>query len=96
MMDSSFKVPGTPIKFGWDSIVGLVPGVGDLVSVATGAWLLREAYGAGVTRGTLVKMVGNIAVDATVGTVPLVGDVFDVFWKANLRNARLLEKHLSD
>lgn len=94
IMDSQFQVPGTKIKFGLDSIVGLVPGVGDVVTTAVPVWILYEAHKAGVSRWTLSRMAGNVAVDAVVGMVPLVGDLFDVYWKANVKNLRLLEKEL--
>lgn len=93
-MDSSFRIPGTPIRFGWDSLIGLIPGVGDAVSAATGTWILHEAYQAGISKPAMLRMLGNIAVDVTVGAIPLVGDAFDVYWKSNLRNAKILEKHL--
>ena len=95
-MDSSFRIPLTPIKFGWDSVLGVVPGVGDVLTAVMGGWILREAYAAGVSKRTMARMMGNLAVDVTAGSVPVVGDVFDVFWKSNLRNAKLLEKHLRD
>lgn len=93
-LDTSFTIPGTPIRFGWDSIIGFVPGVGDAFTALTGGWILREAQRSGVSKLTLAKMVGNVAVDMTVGAIPLVGDVFDIYWKSNVRNAKLLEAHL--
>jgi len=93
-MDSSFRVPGTPIRFGWDSLLGLIPGVGDAVTALAGGWILHAAHQAGVPKAVLARMVGNIAVDLTLGAVPLVGDLFDIYWKSNIRNVRLLERHL--
>jgi hypothetical protein len=94
LMDSSFSIPGTPIRFGWDGLVGFIPGVGGLVTAATGAWIIREAYQLGASKGTLVRMCGNVAVDVTTGAIPLIGDLFDLYWKSNLRNAKLLQRHL--
>ncbi len=95
-MDTSFSIPGTPIRFGWDSLLGLIPGVGDVVTAATGGWIIREAHQSGAPSGVMAKMIGNVAVDMVVGVVPLLGDLFDLYWKANVRNARLLEKHLQE
>ena len=95
LMDSQFRVPGTAIKFGFDSIVGLIPGVGDAVTIVVPLWVLYQAHSSGVRKRTLARMLGNIAVDATVGVVPVLGDIFDVYWKANVRNLRLLESELN-
>ena len=94
-LDSSFHIPGTRIRFGLDSIVGLIPGIGDSVTALASGWILLEAYRMGVRKGTLAKMFGNVAVDAVVGAIPFVGDIFDVYFKANTRNVRLVKKHLA-
>ena len=77
-------------------IIGLVPGLGDAAGAALGAWILVEAARLRASRATLVRILYNIAVDAVGGTIPLLGDAFDLFWKANLRNVALLERHLVD
>lgn len=95
-MDASMSVPGTPIRFGLDSAIGLIPGLGDISTAAVSGWMLHQAHRSGVPKRKLARMAANIAVDLAIGAIPLVGDVFDVYWKSNLRNARLLEKHLTD
>lgn len=96
LMDNSLRIPGIPIRFGLDSVIGLIPGIGDSLTAIASGWLLREAYRLGVPKRTLLKMVGNVALDLFTGTVPILGDVFDVYWKSNLRNTRLLEQHLRE
>lgn len=96
LMDGAFSIPGTPIKFGWDSVLGLVPGAGDVVSAVSGGWIIREAYRSGVPTRRLAKMFGNIAVDLLVGVIPIFGDMFDLYWKSNLRNVAVLERHLME
>jgi hypothetical protein len=93
-MDSSFSVPGTPVRFGLDSALGLIPGVGDISTAAISGWILFQAHQTGLPKRRLARMMANIAVDLTIGAVPLVGDLFDIYWKTNLRNARMLEEHL--
>ena len=94
LMDSQFEVPGTSIKVGLDSLIGLVPGVGDLISTAVSVWLIREARRLGASRWLVARMIWNVAVDTTIGIVPVVGDMFDVAWKANRKNIELLARHL--
>jgi hypothetical protein len=92
-MDSVFEIPGTGIRFGLDAIVGLVPGLGDVITSVVSLYILRVASRRGVPRITLMRMASNIAVDYVLGSVPLVGDAFDVYWKANLKNVELLRRH---
>lgn len=94
MLDSTFKLPGTGIRFGVDSLIGLVPGLGDLVAGALSLYIIAESARLGVPRGLLLRMGWNVAVDTFVGEVPILGDIFDVAWKANMRNLALLEDHL--
>lgn len=94
-MDRAFRVPFTPIRFGWDSIVGLVPGVGDTLALAPAAYILREAHKMGASKPVLARMAGNVGIDWLVGLVPLVGDIFDVGVKSNIRNVALLREHLN-
>ena len=92
LMDSKFSVAG--IRFGVDSIIGLIPGVGDLVSAAIGMYPLYVAQRHGLGKVLKSRMVANMLVDFVVGAVPLLGDVFDLGFKSNLKNVRLLEKAL--
>jgi len=95
LMDSAFRVPGTGIRFGLDSVAGLVPVAGDAVGLLASGWLVYEAQRLGAPEATLRRMAANVAVDAAVGAVPFLGDVFDVFFKANLRNLAILRDHLA-
>jgi hypothetical protein len=92
-LDQAFRVPGTNLRFGWDVIVGLIPGLGDLSSPAFGILLLLQAYRMRVPALVQARMVINAVVDALLGIVPGLGNVADVFWKANTWNMRLLERH---
>jgi len=94
LLDSAILIPGTKIRFGADAVIGLVPGIGDAITTALSAWIVYEAHRLGVPRHMLMRMIGNVAVDGLVGAVPLVGDLFDVMWRANRRNMRLLRQHL--
>ena len=95
-LDAGIGVPGTPIRFGLDPILGLIPGLGDAAGAVLAGWILVEAARMGASRATLTRIGGNIALDALLGAVPVVGDVFDVVWKADLQNVVLLERHLAD
>jgi hypothetical protein len=96
LLDDSLRVPGTGFRFGVDALIGLVPGVGDLTGAALSAYVLAQAGRLGAPKATLLRMAGNVALEAVVGAVPFVGDLFDAGWKANLRNLRLLEAHLAN
>jgi hypothetical protein len=95
-LDSAFVVPGIGVRFGADALLGLVPGFGDVASLALSAYLVMEARRLGAPPDLIRRMVGNVAIDAAVGAVPLLGDAFDVFFKANIRNMALLRSHLAD
>ena len=92
-MDSAFRIPGTRIRMGWDSIVGLVPGLGDAAAMAPGLYIIWRAHRLGVPTSTLTRMGVNSAFDWAIGSIPLLGDIFDVGFKANLRNAALIRRH---
>ncbi len=94
LLDSAISIPGTKISFGLDPILGLLPGGGDTVTGGISAYIVIEAAKMGISRDILWKMVGNILIDSFSGTIPVVGDLFDVGWKANIKNMELLEKHL--
>jgi hypothetical protein len=94
LLDTAIVVPGTNIRFGADAIVGLLPGIGDTLTAALSAWIVYEAHKLGVPRRLLARMIANVALDGVFGAVPLAGDLFDVMWRANRRNVRLLREHL--
>jgi len=94
-MDQGIRVPGTNFRFGLDPIIGLIPGFGDAAGALLGGAILLEAVRARAARYTLLRMSGNIALDALIGAIPLLGDLFDFGWKANSKNLQLLEKHLA-
>lgn len=96
LLDSQFRIPGTRIRFGVDAVLGLLPGVGDAAGLVASGAVLVQAIDLGARGATLVRMVLNVALDAIVGTVPVLGTVFDVVYKANNRNVRLLERHVDD
>lgn len=93
-MDSAFKLPIVGVRVGWDSILGLVPGVGDVLTLLPSAFIIREANRMGAPGVLLARMGLNTGIDLAIGAIPLVGDLFDIGWKSKLRNVTLLEKHL--
>jgi hypothetical protein len=95
LMDGQFRLPGTNVEFGLDAIIGLVPGIGDLVCGALSLWLIREARSLGAPKWLIAKMLWNVGVEVTVGAIPIVGDLFDVAWKANRKNIELLRRHFA-
>jgi len=94
IMDAAFEVPGLGIRFGLDALIGLLPGIGDTLSAVISMYLIRAATQLGVPRVTVMRMGLNVATDAMLGSVPLIGDLFDVGWKANVKNVELLRRHL--
>jgi len=93
MMDTAIGIPGTRFRFGADSIMGLVPLVGDAGGALIGLYIVNEARRMGVPNDKLAKMIGNLAVDSVVGSVPLAGDLFDVFFKSHRRNLNIVLDH---
>ena len=93
-LDSAVRIPGTNIRFGLDPVLGLVPGLGDAAGAGLAGYLILLAARAGAPRTVILRMVANIAIDAGVGVIPFLGDIFDVAWKANTRNIALLERYL--
>lgn len=94
VLDSAWRVPGTDLRFGADAALNLLPGLGLVASKGVSAYLIWEARRLGVPFGTLLRMVGNVGLDAVISAVPLAGWVGDVFFRANLRNMALLRAHL--
>ena len=95
LLDTAFVIPGTGIRFGVDSLLGLVPGIGDALTSALSLWIVYEAHQLGARPHIIARMVANIAVDGLIGAVPVVGDAFDVAWRANRKNVRILRQHLA-
>ena len=93
LLDSAYQVPGTSYRFGLDPIVGLVPGIGDLISPLFTIALLWQSHDLSLPRVIQLRMLFNVAIDTVVGMVPLAGDLFDFAWKANDMNMALLERH---
>ncbi len=94
LLDVAFILPGTSIRYGVDGIIRLIPVVGDLLATAFSLWLVREARALGAPWHVTARMLGNVAVDGVVGMVPVAGDAFDVLFRANMRNVRLLRRWL--
>jgi len=90
LLDDIFRIPGTSIRFGWDPIIGLVPGLGDFITSIMSFLIVYGAWQRGLPRVTLVRMFVNITIDTFGGIVPVVGDAFDVYWKSNRMNYNLL------
>lgn len=93
LMDTALRIPGTRFSFGADSLMGLIPGIGDFAGAAISLYIVNEARQIGVPKDKLLKMLVNIGFDAAAGSVPLVGDLFDVYFKSNRRNLELVLDH---
>src|SRR5262245_33880751 len=93
LLDDLIRIPGTTIGIGLDPIIGLIPGLGDVIGGAMSGYILLVAAREGVPTSVLVRMFGNIALDSLVGVVPVLGDLFDVGMKSNRRNVDLLERY---
>lgn len=94
ILDSAFVIPGTNFRFGLDAIIGLIPGIGDLLGAGLSGFILIEAARVGLPKSVLLRMGWNVAVETVLGAVPLAGDLFDAAYKANNRNIRLLDRYL--
>ena len=96
VLDSAVPVPGTSFRFGLDPILGLLPGLGDLAGAVMSGYIVLAGIRMGVSRSGVVRMLANIAIDTLVGSVPVIGDLFDAGWKSNNRNVALIERHMAD
>jgi len=96
ILDAAFRIPGTQIRFGLDALIGLVPGAGDAVAGLFSVVIVLQAARMGLPRIVIARMVLNSLVDLLVGAIPVIGDLFDVAWKANLRNVTLLDRHVRE
>lgn len=94
IMDSAVQIPGTNIRMGVDALLGLLPVIGDAISASISSYLIWEAKQMGVSKFVLARMAGNVAIDTVIGAVPFAGDIFDVAYKANMKNVALLKKHV--
>jgi len=95
LLDTAFILPGTDIRFGVESLLRLLPGTGDVLASALSCYLLYEARQLGVPRLLLARMAGNVIIEAIFGAVPIAGDAFDIFFRANRRNVALLREHFA-
>ena len=93
VLDTAFRIPGTNVRFGLDPVLGLVPGMGDVTTPLFSAVLLLQAVRLRIPKVVQLRMLLNAAIDLAIGLVPLVGDLFDFAWKANVRNLALLERY---
>lgn len=93
-MDRAFRIPLIGVRVGWDSIAGLVPGVGDALALLPAGYIIYSGYRMGASAPVLARMAANVGADALIGAIPVVGDLFDVAWKANTRNTDLLRRHM--
>jgi hypothetical protein len=96
LMDAQFRIPGTDIRFGLDGIIGLIPGAGDLSTFAVSGYMVWVMANNGASGFVLAKMTFNILIDALIGSIPIIGDVFDIVFKANMRNMRLMQEHYKE
>ncbi len=94
LMDAAVRLPGTRFRLGLGSLIGLPPVAGDTVLTAISLWIVWEARKLGLPRAKIVRMLGNIAIETTLGSVPVLGDVMDVVWKANMRNLAIIDEYL--
>ena len=91
LLDTALVIPGTNVRFGLDALIGLFPAIGDIITTALSLFIVHEAYQLGAPGHVIARMLGNVALDGVVGLVPLAGDAFDVMFRANVRNVRMLK-----
>ena len=95
-LDTIFRIPGTRIRFGWDGIASIIPVVGDLAAFAPAAWIIWRAHQMGAPPHVIGRMGVNVGLDTVIGSIPIIGTLFDVGWKANRRNVALLKDHFGE
>ncbi len=93
LLDSAIRIPGLNIRVGLDALLGVIPGLGDIGTSLLSLLILKEASRRGVSKVTMTRMTANLVIDTAMGAIPILGDAFDIYWKANERNVRLLERH---
>jgi hypothetical protein len=93
-MDARWRIPLTPFRIGLDGIIGLIPGLGDIITAGISAWIVLEAYRLGLRPIALLRMIINVVLDFLLGTLPIAGDVADILFKANVRNLRIIDQEL--
>ncbi len=94
ILERAFVFPGTKIPFGLDSVIGLVPVLGDVVTACISAYMVWEARNLGMSKWQLIRMTANVGIDTAIGAIPFVGDAFDLVWRSNSKNLRIIKKHL--
>lgn len=96
VLDTAIRIPRTNVRIGLDGIVGLIPGVGDSLGAVLSSYIILEAARLGFPKSVLLHMIGNVAIETVIGAVPILGDVFDIAWKANIRNLALLRASVAE
>jgi hypothetical protein len=94
-MDSAFRVPVIGVRVGWDAVIGLIPGVGDALALVPSVFIMRESHRLGASKPLIAHMMVNTGIDFVLGSIPLIGDVFDIGWRSKTRNVDLLHTHLA-
>ena len=95
VMDDAIRIPGTNFRLGWDSILGFIPGLGDVLTMISHLYIVAQGVRVGVRKRIYAKMVLNALIDVLIGVIPGVGDIFDIFWKSNRKNAELLKSEIA-
>lgn len=95
ILDSAFVIPGTKQRIGIDAIIGLMPGVGDVLTTILSSYVIWEARNLGVSRVAIARMLANLGIHATIGSIPLIGDLFDAFFRVNQRNMKIIRAHIA-
>ena len=96
LLDTAIGIPGTKFRIGLDPILGLIPGGGDLITAGISAYMIYLATRFGLERSQILEMFKNVAIETGIGFIPIAGDIFDAYFKANIRNLEILEKHLAE
>jgi Domain of unknown function (DUF4112) len=94
LLDAEYGIPGTRIRFGIDGLLGLAPGIGDAAGLVLSAYIVIEGWRLAMPGSMIARMIANIAIDAVLGAIPVAGDLFDIAFKANLRNLALVQRHV--